>query len=640
VPHVTCRKCGAENISASVVCHQCAAPLTRSEHRGDSSFVPPVELNKTFIACWLGAAVVALTLALVRHPSLGVWSDIGVAAAVTLLLVIGFHLPFLAGNLDLSVGGVAALSSSMALRFSEAGLVISLLAGLGVGVVFGVAMAFAMPRFQKKSWRATGLAAMVALAGACLLGARTPLGAAWLSDNDIGRIIFMAAPAVIALIGLYVVIYHTPLGNRLLDLRLPVSDASDLRSIRVAYLISGTLSGLAGACAGVLMGIGGATNAAMFALSPLALVLLTGASLNRRLFRLENLIPATFIYSGLIFLLGMPAWSSVGQGSSLIWHRMSGLTSIADGMVGLGLSLNLVILLLCRDLLLSAVNVVGSRGVESVHYTGAGRRSGLRRTATNRQALQWVGALAMSLLLGLSLTAYSTAFHSDGTSTTAMLHSATGDVRMQPSGGTGWTAASEKDTLDVGTAIRTGDSSHAVIRMPGRNAVRLDPNSEMVVRSLSDPKANRHETRLFLLVGRLWTDVRERLGGTDDSQFQVQTPSAVGAVRGTQFSARSQHGESAFSVNKGFVEVSTGDAAVLVNDGQKVIATRGVGVTKPARMTAEDLVLWRQHEGELDDALALYSRKNVRDFSFGILGLLAIMGIFAETIYGRGRNSL
>jgi len=606
---------------------------------GEKHYAPHLEFDKTFLGCWLSAVIIGLAMIFTRHANLAVWADIFAAVTVSLLLIVAFQVPLLAGNFDLSVGGVAALSSVLALRAAGDSPTSLLLTGLLAGIVFGAAMGFAMPRFQRKTWIASGLAGMVALAMAGWAGAKVPIVTVEpFPDNSLARIICMSLPAAIVLLGLYLLIYHTPLGDRLLELRLPLRDSSHTKALRFAYLISGAFSGLAGACAGGQLGCAGATNAALFALSPLALILLTGGALNRRLARLENFLPAAFVYVGLIYLFGMPGWTSVGEGSTFVWQRLTTPMPLTDGVVGIGLALNLSLLLFCRDLLLRAVSVADVRTGEKVHYAGSASRRTWGRRLTNRQLLQRIAVLAAGLVLGLTFTAYSTMLHPRDTSSTARIYSAHGMVVVRPSPEAGWVGVEAEKELRAGAAVRTGEGSHVVIRMPGRNAVRLDADSQMRIGSLSNPTRNYHETKLFLLVGRLWADVRERLGGTENSMFEVRTPNAVAAVRGTQFSAQSAAKVSTFSVNRGFVEVSAGDKKVLINSGHKVAALREAGLSQPKRMTANDFVLWRQREEELGEALSLFSRQNMRDFAIGILGLLMLMGIVAETFYGRKTN--
>jgi len=101
---------------------------------------------------------------------------------------------------------------------------------------------------------------------------------------------------------------------------------------------------------------------------------------------------------------------------------------------------------------------------------------------------------------------------------------------------------SRKRPLTVGTLVRVGDelisySGTATIELADGSVVRLSPNSRLAFNRLTRyRKSGMVDTRLRLKEGELETQVRPF--DEDGSRFEIETPSAVAAVRGTMFSLK------------------------------------------------------------------------------------------------------
>jgi hypothetical protein len=88
--------------------------------------------------------------------------------------------------------------------------------------------------------------------------------------------------------------------------------------------------------------------------------------------------------------------------------------------------------------------------------------------------------------------------------------------------------------LTDGCVIKTGVNSWAALEFPDGSATTIDQGSVFVVRTLEYNRSGRWRSRAFLLrAGRVWSKVGDQFG--KDSQMKVYTPSAVAAVRGTQY---------------------------------------------------------------------------------------------------------
>ena len=101
--------------------------------------------------------------------------------------------------------------------------------------------------------------------------------------------------------------------------------------------------------------------------------------------------------------------------------------------------------------------------------------------------------------------------------------------------------------LQSGDIVRTGGDGSAVLRLQDHSEIRLDPGTEFVLREDSPAGVS-----LILNIGKLWAQVTK--GRT--RSFEVRTPSAVAAVRGTSFSVE------VTAARNGITEVYEGAVAV------------------------------------------------------------------------------
>ena len=197
------------------------------------------------------------------------------------LVSLGMCFVIMTGGIDLSVGTTAALSSVVAAYLSYRGLWAGVLGGVGAGFMVGVLNALLITRLKILPFIAT-LAAMLAASGTALLLANnqtvsvsydtafTLLGQSellkfirpeWVDADTagvfgkaLGFVLGFPTPAWIALLAYVaggVVLSHSAFGRHVLAVGGGV-DAARLmglpvdRTIAAVYMISGTMSGMAG----------------------------------------------------------------------------------------------------------------------------------------------------------------------------------------------------------------------------------------------------------------------------------------------------------------------------------------------------------------------------------------------------------
>ena len=138
-----------------------------------------------------------------------------------------------------------------------------------------------------------------------------------------------------------------------------------------------------------------------------------------------------------------------------------------------------------------------------------------------------------------------------------------GGVRVQPPG-QALVKPFRGQQLPAGTVLETG-SGRLLLRTEDESDILIQPHSRLLLKAPKVGDWNYFE----LLLGRIRTSIRKRTGGAPP--FQIDTPSAVIAVRGTRFDVEvNQHQVTEVDVFDGLVEVAGRGifgASVLVQPG-------------------------------------------------------------------------
>lgn len=118
-------------------------------------------------------------------------------------------------------------------------------------------------------------------------------------------------------------------------------------------------------------------------------------------------------------------------------------------------------------------------------------------------------------------------------------------------------ASGRKQALTNDTLIRVGDeiishSGSAAIELADGSRIRVSPGSRLIFNRLTQyGKAGMVDTRLRLDRGEVQTHVKPIMDR--GSRFEIETPSAVAAVRGTMFTLQASPGKSSVQVTEGTV---------------------------------------------------------------------------------------
>ncbi|MEK7345029.1 MAG: FecR domain-containing protein [Pseudomonadota bacterium] len=132
--------------------------------------------------------------------------------------------------------------------------------------------------------------------------------------------------------------------------------------------------------------------------------------------------------------------------------------------------------------------------------------------------------------------------------------------------GAKWQAAQPGALLQTGHQIKIGRNSSATLRFADGSELVLQPDTELALDTVSI-YAGGHmtDTRLRLQSGRV--EVRANPNGLTHQKLNVITPSAITAVRGTQFMIEAQPGQSLTQTTQGSVELLNPQGKTMVPAG-------------------------------------------------------------------------
>ena len=128
----------------------------------------------------------------------------------------------------------------------------------------------------------------------------------------------------------------------------------------------------------------------------------------------------------------------------------------------------------------------------------------------------------------------------------------TGLVEIQRAEETTRLAAQQETNVFFGDVITTGEDSGGLIKLVDDSIIRVHANSKIVLNAMVSPMEKKHSVLLFF--GKLWNKISKE--ALREKVFEVQTPTAVCGVRGTDFETASyEDGAMLVRVNSGEVEV-------------------------------------------------------------------------------------
>jgi len=145
----------------------------------------------------------------------------------------------------------------------------------------------------------------------------------------------------------------------------------------------------------------------------------------------------------------------------------------------------------------------------------------------------------------------------------------TGHMKIQRAKQTTWLTARRQTEIFFGDTIQTGEDGDAIIKLVDDSIMRIRANSKVVLNTKISPVEKKNSVLLFF--GRLWNKVSKK--ALRKKVFEVQTPTAVCGVRGTDFeTAAYEDGTMLVQVRTGEVEIDNEETreTLAANQGAQV----------------------------------------------------------------------
>ncbi|NBV86082.1 MAG: hypothetical protein EBS01_07435, partial [Verrucomicrobia bacterium] len=152
-------------------------------------------------------------------------------------------------------------------------------------------------------------------------------------------------------------------------------------------------------------------------------------------------------------------------------------------------------------------------------------------------------------------------------------------------GGAPWKSADLGARLNIADRLRTGELSRAAIRFTDLSVLRVDELTSLQIVPPGVPSAQRD---LEVERGGVYFFSRQKSG-----EFQIRTPSANGALRGTEFAVRVDGGgRTTMTVYEGEVEMTNPHGTLLLKSGEQAEAEIGKPPRKTALIDAKNIIQW------------------------------------------------
>ena len=141
----------------------------------------------------------------------------------------------------------------------------------------------------------------------------------------------------------------------------------------------------------------------------------------------------------------------------------------------------------------------------------------------------------------------------------------TGEVELRRAKETVWTKAELNMPVYFGDQIKTLEAGNITITFLDESLMTVHPNTHVALNTIISPLEKRNSVLLFF--GRIWNKVRRKI--VQMRGYEVQTPTAVLGVRGTEFEAGSyEDGTTLVRVASGGVVVDSEAAKSTVYENQ------------------------------------------------------------------------
>ena len=148
----------------------------------------------------------------------------------------------------------------------------------------------------------------------------------------------------------------------------------------------------------------------------------------------------------------------------------------------------------------------------------------------------------------------------------ALIYKINGTLEYRADSDQDWSEAKEQMSLYDGNQLRTGTGDKAMIIYLSGTRVLINENTIVEVQGSAEQGA---EKKTSLILGEIFNQVKS------GDKYQVETPSSVASVRGTQFNAQTDGDLDTYLGMEGLVEVMNDFGQVLLGELQMTTVQKG-----------------------------------------------------------------
>jgi len=154
--------------------------------------------------------------------------------------------------------------------------------------------------------------------------------------------------------------------------------------------------------------------------------------------------------------------------------------------------------------------------------------------------------------------------------------------------------ASDGDLVNIGDRVQTADSSHALVTFFDGSTLEIEPATTVQIEDATSAASGAISIRISQTIGRTWASVQKLTRA--DSKFEIRTPTAIAAVRGTGFITEVRaDGTTTVQTTDGNVQVTGQGQGVTVGAGQTTSVPPNSPPTLPSSSPASNRLRFGMH---------------------------------------------
>ena len=167
----------------------------------------------------------------------------------------------------------------------------------------------------------------------------------------------------------------------------------------------------------------------------------------------------------------------------------------------------------------------------------------------------------------------------------AILLTIAGTVEVAPAGSAAFAPGQPNQVLHLGDQVRSGKASRATLRLSDKSVLRL---YELTTLEVKPPAPSRHNDVIDVKAGATYFFNRDK-----PQETQFQTPSASGAIRGTEFSlVVRDDGRTELTLLDGQVDLTNEQGSLQLQSGEQATIAKGQAPRKTAALNAASIIQW------------------------------------------------